>query len=127
MIIPKDNIIGGNTVDGDVNQYYSEERGISVINGNSLYWIGNIALMYPSDYIYSFPMIDSCYNHAARCRYVSSQGWIFTSSSNSHQWLLMPSSEHAMYSFLFIIWEVLLVIVGDMNLVFVQPYIYLLE
>ena len=90
---------GGNTSYENVNQYYSWERGISVINGNSLYWIGNIALMYPSDYIYSFPMIDSCYNNVAGCRYVSSQGWIFTSSSNSHQWLLMPSSENERNSF----------------------------
>ena len=35
------------------NDYYTFERGTTVYSGRSTEWIGKIALMYPSDYMYA--------------------------------------------------------------------------
>ena len=83
---------------GTAEDMYAWERGIKVYNERSLLWNGNIALMYPSDYTYTYALgIDNiCYNDVANC-YTSQGGiptksWIHNTNSNSLQWLLSPTS-----------------------------------
>ena len=38
------------------NQAYEYERGTNVVSGRSTEWIGKVALMYPSDYLYSLEL-----------------------------------------------------------------------
>ena len=76
--------------------YYNLERGTTVYGGNSTSWTGKIALMYPSDYSYTYALGvdntcytrgDSCYSHR---RGTPTNGWIYNTNSNSYQWLLSP-------------------------------------
>ena len=47
--------LGGSSTHDDVtaSMFYTRERGITVYDENSTYWIGKIGLMYPSDYGYA--------------------------------------------------------------------------
>lgn len=45
--------IGAITTSLTANETYSAERGTSVASGHSTTWTGKIALMYPSDYVYT--------------------------------------------------------------------------
>ena len=45
--------IGGIDASLTANETYSAERGTSVASGHSTTWTGKIALMYPSDYVYT--------------------------------------------------------------------------
>ena len=48
------NLGGSSTYQGlYANDYYTFERGTTVYSGRSTTWIGKIALMYPSDYMYA--------------------------------------------------------------------------
>lgn len=95
MVVDTKYYLGG--VTGD---YYSSERGITVYNGRKTNWTGKIALLYPSDYIYTFALgvDDTCYNDGGKC--YSDQGgtptksWIYNSNDNVFQWLLSPSSSN---------------------------------
>ncbi len=48
------NLGGSSTYQGlYANDYYTFKRGTTVYSGRSTEWIGKIALMYPSDYMYA--------------------------------------------------------------------------
>ena len=58
------NIIWTNYVGyGNAKTIYAQERSTSVWNGNKQTWDGNVALIYPSDYMYAS---SSCYNDDAK-------------------------------------------------------------
>ena len=87
---------GSNTSSGSAETYYNWERGTTVYRGYSTSWNGKIALMYPSDYIYTYALgVDNaCYTDGFDCDGSSGKinGWIYNSNSNSDQWLLSSSS-----------------------------------
>ena len=73
------------------NDYYTFERGTTVYSGRSTEWIGKIALMYPSDYMYAGDL-SKCskdgYNwDTTNCRDTS---WLRNTSTT--QWTLSPLS-----------------------------------
>ncbi|MBQ9012406.1 MAG: hypothetical protein IJ094_02390, partial [Bacilli bacterium] len=76
--------------------YYNFERGTTVYSGRSTSWTGKIALMYPSDYSYTYALgVDNkCYTDGFDCDGSSGKtnGWIYNTNSNSNQWLLSPIS-----------------------------------
>ena len=76
--------------------YYNFERGTTVYSGRSTSWNGKIALMYPSDYSYTYALgVDNtCYTDGYDCGGSSGKtnGWIYNTNSNSYQWLLSPRS-----------------------------------
>ena len=90
--------LGGSSVYENLKgkDYYNFERGITVYSGRSTSWTGKIALMYPSDYSYTYALgVDSnCYTNGFYCDGSSGKtnGWIYNTNSNSNQWLLSPSS-----------------------------------
>ena len=49
--------------------YYDFERGSNVYEGNSTTWVGNIALIYPSDYVYTYAngIHDICFSDGSKC------------------------------------------------------------
>jgi len=83
---------------GGAEAYYNWERGTTVYSGNSTSWNGKIALMYPSDYTYTYALgVDNtCYTDGVDCRTdnggTPTKGWIYNTNSNSFQWLLSPRS-----------------------------------
>ena len=87
--------------------YYNFERGTTVYNKNgttrSTSWTGKIALMYPSDYSYTYALgVDNtCYSDGYDCDGSSGKtnGWIYNTNSNSTQWLLSPYSNYSDNSF----------------------------
>ena len=87
---------GSNTNYGGAETYYTWERGTTVYSGRSTSWIGKIALMYPSDYSYTYALgVDNtCYSAGNNCGSSSGKtnGWIYNTNSNSYQWLLSPYS-----------------------------------
>lgn len=61
-------------------------------------WTGNVALMYPSDYAYSYALgvDDTCYTDERSCSTGNpSAGWIFNAAT---QWTLTPRSNGASYA-----------------------------
>ena len=75
--------------------YYNFERGTT--------WNGKIALMYPSDYSYTYALgVDNtCYTDGYDCGGSSGKtnGWIYNTNSNSNQWLLSPLSDRSYSAF----------------------------
>ena len=92
--------LGGSSVYKNLKgeDYYNFERGTTVYSGRSTSWTGKIALMYPSDYSYTYALgVDNkCYNDGYNCRTnkggTPTNGWIYNTNSNSPQKLLSPSS-----------------------------------
>ena len=88
------NLGGSSTYQGlYANDYYTFERGTTVYSGRSTEWIGKIALMYPSDYMYAGDL-SKCskdgYNwdtDQTNCRDTS---WLRNTSN--YQWTLSPYS-----------------------------------
>ena len=75
------------------NDYYTFERGTTVYSGRSTEWIGKIALMYPSDYMYAGDL-SKCSKGGSiwdtdqtNCRNTS---WL--RSTSTAQWTLTPNS-----------------------------------
>ena len=85
--------------------WYSYERGTTVYTGRPIEWIGQIGLMYPSDYgyatsggssvnrasclakeLYNWDSVSDCYNN----------DWLF---DRYHQWTLTPYSGYSDYVF----------------------------
>ena len=90
---------GSNTNSGGAETYYNWERGTTVYSGHSTSWNGKIALMYPSDYSYTYALgVDNaCYTDGLDCDGSSGKtnGWIYNTNSNSYQWLLSPRSDNS--------------------------------
>ncbi len=84
--------------------YYNFERRTTVYSGRSTSWNGKIALMYPSDYSYTYALeVDNtCYTDGYNCDGSSGKtnGWIYNTNSNSAQWLLSPGSDNSRSAFL---------------------------
>lgn len=85
---------------GSADDYYEWERGEYTYTGASRNWIGKIALIYPSDYLYTYALgvDDTCYNNQYNC-YESrggnpERGWIYNSNSGSAQWVLMAATQN---------------------------------
>ena len=89
---------GSGSSSGGAGTYYPWERGTTVYSGRSTSWNGKIALMYPSDYSYTYALgVDNtCYNDGTYdgCGQSSGKtnGWIYNTNSNSTQWILSPDS-----------------------------------
>ena len=81
--------------------FYTAERGTAVSTGRPTTWIGQIGLMYPSDYGYATDGgsigRDAClsYNLASWNSYNDcyNNDWLY--KSRTYQWTLTPSSNHA--------------------------------
>ncbi len=94
------NLGGWSTSSVYANNFYQYERGTTVYSGRSTEWIGKIALMYPSDYMYAGDL-SKCskdgYNwdtDKTNCRDTS---WLRNTSTN--QWTLTPLSSDSGYVF----------------------------
>ena len=87
---------GSNTNSGGAETYYNWERGTTVYSGRSTSWNGKIALMYPSDYTYTYALgVDNtCYTDGYDCDGSSGKrnGWIYNTTNNLSPWLLSPNS-----------------------------------
>jgi len=89
---------GSDTSSGGAETYYNWERGTAVYNGRSTSWNGKIALMYPSDYTYTYALeVDNtCYTDAHNSRTSSGgipiNGWIYNANRISYHRLLSPYS-----------------------------------
>ena len=104
MIADTKYYLGGRAYDstthfGTAPDMYAWERGITVYySGRSTSWNGKIALMYLSDYTYTYSLgVDNtCYTDGTNCRTnvggTPTNGWIFNTNSNSYQRLLSPYS-----------------------------------
>ena len=91
------NLGGWNTPEIYANQIYRYERGTTVYSGNNTEWIGEIALMYPSDYLYS-SNIGSCRTDVLWWNNYgcASASWLFSSQS---EWLLTQNSSSSYSAF----------------------------
>ena len=107
MILDTKYYLGGSYVFDDLKgeDYYNFERGTTVYSGRSTSWNGKIALMYPSDYIYTYALgvDDTCYTNGYDCR-TSNGGtpinsWIYSTNRNFYRWLLSPDSGRSYFAF----------------------------
>ena len=99
--------LGGSSTYNDVtaSMFYERERGTTVYSGHATEWIGQIGLMYPSDYgyatsggssvnrasclakeLYNWDSVSDCYNN----------DWLYR---GTYQWTLTPSSAYSYYVF----------------------------
>ena len=105
MIADTKYYLGGSSAHDNLRgeDYYNFERGTTVYSGRSTSWNGKIALMYPSDYSYTYALgVDNtCYTNGFICDGSSGKtnGWIYNTNSNSTEWLLSPSSVGSNYAF----------------------------
>ena len=94
---------GSRSISDSAERYYDIERGTSVYSGHSTSWNGKIALMYPSDYTYTYALgVDNaCYTDGYDCDGSSGKtnGWIYNTNSNSTEWLLSRHSVNSLYAF----------------------------
>ena len=79
-------------------QLYVTERGKNVYQSDrSLSWIGNVGLMYPSDYVYTYALdVDStCFNNSINCTTNSGAsplaGWMYN-NEYVWTWSIIPNS-----------------------------------
>ena len=97
------NLGGSSTYQGlYADDYYTFERGTTVYSGRSTTWTGKVALMYPSDYLYTSNLAtcssDGYYWNTSGCADTS---WLFI--SGTYQWTLTPrasSSSSVFYVYL---------------------------
>ena len=71
--------------------FYISERNTTTYQGRTTSWTGEIALMYPSDYIYTYALgvDDTCYNTPNSCNDgTAASGWLYKSAY--YQWTLIP-------------------------------------
>ena len=86
--------LGGLSTYPNGELFYEKERSYTVINGRNTSWKGKTALMYPSDYIftYSHGVNDACYSMPDMCKTndagVPTSGWL--NWTGHHQWTLTP-------------------------------------
>ena len=110
MITDTKYYLGGGAYDSTTHfgltpDMYAWERGTTVYSGRSISWNGKIALIYPSDYTYTYALgVDNtCYTDGYNCKTkkggTPTQGWIHNTNSNSSQWLLSPYSNNLFYPF----------------------------
>ena len=110
MIADTKYYLGGRAFDstthfGSTPDMYAWERGTTVYSGRSISWNGKIALMYPSDYTYTYALgVDNtCYTDGYSCQTnnggTPTQGWIYNTNSNTYQWLLSPYSDFSYLAF----------------------------
>lgn len=91
---------GHSTAEISASEFYNIERGITVYNQNdavrSLYWVGKIGLIYPSDYSYAYAngVDDTCYSNGAGCKEgIPSNGYLFNTLGSSAKWTISPYSD----------------------------------
>ena len=90
------NLGGWSTSQLYANQFYEYERGTTVYSGRSTEWIGKIALMYPSDYMYAGDLskcrkeVSTWETDQTNCRDTS---WLRNTSTT--QWTLTPNSSNS--------------------------------
>ncbi len=99
--------IGGSSTYDDVTSslFYERERGTVVYDGKPATWIGNVGLMYPSDYGYATDggslgrqlcLSDPLYNWNNYSDCYESD-WLFRFSN--HQWSISSLSTDSIYAF----------------------------
>ena len=88
------NLGGSSTQQGlYANDYYTFERGTQVYAGNSTTWIGKIALIYPSDYMYASDL-SKCSNDGYYWNNsCSDTSWL--KDDSTYQWTITPLSSVA--------------------------------
>ena len=87
------NLGGSSTQQGlYANDYYTFERGTQVYTGNSTTWIGKIALIYPSDYMYASDL-STCYEYGYIWSSCSDTSWL--KDASIYQWTITPLSSVA--------------------------------
>ena len=89
--------LGSISLPNEGENIYSSERGTNVRSGRSISWTGKIALMYPSDYIYTYALgvDDTCYTDISNCISfrggIPTNGWIYNlKNAYGNIWLLSP-------------------------------------
>ena len=93
--------LGGSSTYNDVtaSMFYERERGTTVYTGRPTEWIGQIGLMYPSDYGYSV-LASSCARTTNLDDYDSAtcagQSWLYGSV---YEWTITPYSSYSDYVF----------------------------
>ena len=84
------------------SEFYVSERSETVYDVNrSKNWTGTVALMYPSDYLYTYALgVDNnCYNTPGKCdKSAPSSGWLYKSAY--HQWTMISYSSRADAAFI---------------------------
>ena len=96
MIADTKYYLGGSSVYNELTgeDYYNFERGTEAYSRRSTSWNGKIALIYPSDYAYTYALgVDNiCYTDAYNCKVdaggTPTNGWIYNTNNNSGQWIL---------------------------------------
>ena len=89
---------GVDSESGSAEFYYSSERGVKVKSGNSINWIGRVALLYPSDYIYIYALgvENKCFDNAGKCNNYNGghpdYGWLY---KYMNSWTLISHSTTA--------------------------------
>ena len=78
---------------GNGSTIYNWERGVKVLNGHSVNWVGKIALMYPSDYAYTYALgiSETCFAEMGQCK--NSNGYENTWMPVISGWMLSPRSD----------------------------------
>lgn len=84
----------GSTTDNGAGSYtlanfsastaYSAERSNTVYSGNNKNWVGDVAFIYPSDYLYTFAngVASQCYNSGMGCSLTNAKkSWMFPESA----------------------------------------------
>ena len=89
--------LGGERNTKDGAGWYNSERGDSVVEGRSISWIGKIALIYESDYTYTYAkeVHRGCFSNVYYCGTSyngSTNGWIHNMSNDLYKWLINPHS-----------------------------------
>ena len=95
MIVPAKYYLGGNDTSRGLsaNDCYYFERGNTVYSGRSINWMGNIGLIYPSDYAYTYSngVDEKCFTDTFNCEFSTpTSGWLYYSDS---QWSISSLSD----------------------------------
>ena len=109
------------------NNYYTFERDKTIYSGRSTEWIGKIALMYPSDYMYAGDLSkcsktgDSWKSDVTNCRDTS---WL-RDINNDIQWTISPSSNSFQVFYIGVSGEVHFSYFGVTTSRVIRPVLYL--
>ena len=93
--------LGGLGVYPKGKNFYILERGLTVAaDDRNTYWVGKVALMYPSDYVYTYAYgVDTvCYDQPSSCKESAggypASGWMYFSHSG-FEWFISSTTKNS--------------------------------
>ena len=89
-------LAGNDLLSISADTFYQRERWTRVYSGRPSLWEGEVGLIYPSDYLYTYAygIDDNCFQNATNCKTNPSSSWLY---DGTEQWTITQFSMYGWY------------------------------